>query len=137
MMSTYAKAYPQARETLDNAPYLQGWRQGKLVLQHCSCCNKFIFYPRPMCPHCWNEQLDWKEVAGTGKVVSFSLVRRPNHPVFNDEVPIALAEVMLDENVTLLARILGVIPLTGMRVVLASDAETIEQYPLPIFRGVA
>lgn len=134
MMSSNAIAYPQARESLDNAPYLQGWRRGKLVLQHCSGCNRFIFYPRAMCPHCWNEKLEWKDVSGKGKVVSFSLVRRPNDPVFNDEAPIALAEVMLDENVAMLARILDGDPVVGMRVALASDAATTARYPLPAFR---
>ena len=137
MMSSNAKAYPQARETLENAPYVQGWRRGKLVLQHCSSCNRFIFYPRPMCPHCWNEQLEWKEATGKGKVVSYSLVRRPNDPVFNDEVPIALAEILLDENVSILARILGATPATGTRVVLAADAETTQRYPLPAFQPEA
>lgn len=135
MMSSTAKAYPQARETHDNAPYLQGWRRGKLMLQHCSSCNRFIFYPRPMCPHCWNDKLEWKEVSGKGKVVSFSLVRRPNDPVFNDEAPIALAEVLLDENVAMLARILDATPVTGMRVTLAGDSATTGRYPLPAFRS--
>jgi uncharacterized protein len=134
MMSSNAKAYPQARESHDNAPYLQGWRRGKLVLQHCSSCNRFIFYPRAMCPHCWNDKLEWKDVSGKGKIVSFSLVRRPNDPVFNDEAPIALAEVMLDENVAMLARILDGEPVIGMRVALASDAATTARYPLPAFR---
>ena len=136
-MSSNAKAYPQARETLDNAPYLQGWRRGKLVLQHCSSCNRFVFYPRAMCPHCWNDKLEWKDVSGKGKIVSFSLVRRPNDPVFNDEAPIALAEVMLDENVAMLARILDGEPVIGMRVTLASDAATTARYPLPAFRPEA
>jgi uncharacterized protein len=134
MMSPNARAYPQARETLDNAPYLQAWRRGKLALQHCSSCDRFIFYPRAMCPHCWNDKLEWRDVSGRGKVVSFSLVRRPNDPVFNDEAPIALAEVLLDENVTMLARILDTTAETGMRVRLAADPATTARYPLPAFR---
>jgi uncharacterized OB-fold protein len=133
-MNEIQRNYPQAVETIDNAPYLQCWRQGKLMLQYCSHCSKSVFYPRAMCPDCWNPKLDWNEASGTGHVVSYSLISRPNHPAFNDEVPIALAEIMLDEGVAMLARILDVTPHTGMRVMLANDPATIARYPLPIFR---
>lgn len=125
--------YPQPVRTPDNAPYLDGWHAGKLMLQHCSACDRYVFYPRAMCPHCWNASLDWREASGAGTVVSYSLINRPNHPAFNDEVPIALAEIMLDEGVALLARVLGQTPHPAMRVVMARDLATTTRYPLPIF----
>lgn len=136
MTATLTKPYPQPRETPENATYLRGWRSGKLMLQRCACCHRAVFYPRPMCPHCWSDSLLWEEAGGAGTVVSFSLVRRPNHPVFNDEVPIVLAEILLKENVAMLARVLDGTPTIGARVVLASDPETVKRYPLPAFRLV-
>jgi hypothetical protein len=59
---------------------------------------------------------------------------RPNHPAFNDEVPIVLAEIMLEEGVSMLARIIDGVPGTGVAVVLANDRQSVLRYPLPIFR---
>lgn len=126
--------YPQAVRTPDNAVYLDGWKDGKMMLQHCPACERFIFYPRAMCPHCWNPDLKWIQSKGTGTVLSYSLIYRPNHPSFLQEVPIALAEIELSEGVTLLARILDGVPYTGMQVTLAGEPECTARYPLPIFR---
>ncbi len=125
--------YPQPVETEENAPYLRGWRQGILNIQHCDGCNRPVFYPRPMCPHCWTAPLAWREASGLGTVVSFSLVRRPNHPSFNEETPIALAEIALDEGVCLLARVIDATPEIGMRVKMSANAADHARYPLPVF----
>jgi len=83
--------------------------------------------------------LDWAEALGTGTIVSFSLVYRPNHPSFAGETPIVLAEVRLVEGVPLLARIVNVDPTavrTGMRVVLVSLPLS-ARYPVPTFEPAA
>lgn len=134
-MSITTKAYPQAVMDSDNRQYLEGWKQGNLMLQQCCGCRQFVFYPRPMCPHCWSDQLDWIKASGKGVVVSYSLVHRPNHVAFADEVPITLAEIMLEEGVGMLARVLSDDIASGMRVELINDAESVQKYPLPIFRA--
>ncbi|MEZ0606093.1 Zn-ribbon domain-containing OB-fold protein [Paraburkholderia sp. IW21] len=136
-MSQPYPAYPMPTEDADNAPYLRAWRHGVLLLQHCEACGREIFYPRSMCPDCWASPLSWKEASGHGTIVSFSLIYRPNHPAFLDEVPIALAEIALDEGASMLARVLGCAPQIGMRVKMATDVEAVERYPLPAFRPLA
>lgn len=126
--------YPQPVEDSDNAPYLQGWREGRLMLQQCTSCRATIFYPRSICPDCWSSDLVWFESSGRGELISYSLIMRPNHPAFNDEVPIVLAEIMLEEGVSMLARIIDGVPGTGVAVVLANDRQSVLRYPLPIFR---
>ena len=128
--------YPRAIRTPDNAAYLDSWKEGKMMLQHCPVCDRSIFYPRAMCPYCWNPDLKWIQSNGAGIVLSYSLIHRPNHPSFNHEVPIALAEIELSEGVTLLARILDGTPQTGMQVILANEPECTVRYPLPVFRLV-
>ncbi|TEA78915.1 Zn-ribbon domain-containing OB-fold protein [Allopusillimonas ginsengisoli] len=118
----------------DNRTYLEGWKNGSLMLQQCAGCHAMIFYPRPMCPHCWSDSLSWIKASGRGRVVSYSMIHRPNHPSFNDETPIALAEIVLEEGPTLLARVLSQDVKSGMAVELANDPESVARYPLPIFR---
>lgn len=125
--------YPQPVRDAVNAPYLDGWRDGKLLMQHCQSCDQLIFYPRPMCPNCWSTDLDWQTMSGRGKVVSYSVIHRPNHESFADEVPITLAEIMLDEGVALLGRVIEGTTSSGMPVRLANDPSNTARYPLPVF----
>ena len=132
-MSEPHLSYPEPVLDADNRPLLEGWREGRLFLQHCGACGRSVFYPRPMCPFCWSTDLVWRESGGRGEIVSFSLIHRPNHPSFVDEVPIVLAEVRLAEGALLLARVLSDAPQTGLKISLL-PASVAHRYPLPIFR---
>ena len=132
-------AYPQPHEDEDNAPFLAGWREGKLLLQQSREGDPLFFYPRPICPYTGSADLIWTEVSGRGRIVSFSLITRPNHPSFNEEVPIILAEIALEEGASLLGRIIGADATTirtGARLELLSPDEA-RRYPLPAFRLAA
>jgi uncharacterized OB-fold protein len=134
-----AKPYPQPARDGDNAAFLDAWCEGRLVIQRCLDCQRTFFYPRPFCPHCWSPRLQAVESVGGGTVVSFSLVRRPNDPAFNDEVPIVLAEVEVAEGALLIARIIDV-PAESVRsglVVELAPPERGARFPLPVFRPIA
>ena len=127
--------YPRPHADADNQPMLDAWQEGKLLLQTCKSCANVIFYPRPMCPECWSQELGWTQAAGSGRIVSFSLVHRPNHPSFNDEVPIVLAEIELSEGPSMISRIVGCDPQqvrSGLSISLVSG-EDCARYPLPTF----
>lgn len=129
-------SYPTPRADADNAAFLAGWREGRLVIQSCAACGKAFFYPRPFCPHCWSDQIENRQASGRGRIVSYSLVHRPNDPAFNDEVPIALVEVELAEGATLIARVVDARPedIRSGRAVALPPPEIRVRYPLPVFR---
>lgn len=132
-------AYPQPWRDEDNAPFLDGWRDGRLMLQRARAGGPLFFYPRPICPYTGSDDLIWVEVSGRGRIVSFSIVHRPNHAAFNAEAPILLAEIELDEGATMLARIVGCNAAevrSGARIELASQGDG-RPYPLPAFRLAA
>ena len=134
-MTAASKDYPQPDRDGDNRPLLDGWRLGRLLLQRCDDCGRDFFYPRPICPNCWSAEVRWHGATGKGTIVSFSLVYRPNHHAFADETPIVLAEVLLEEDVAFLARVVNVEPAAvriGMTVALLSPVEA-ARYPLPTF----
>lgn len=133
-MTETTPQYPRPVTDADNHPFLNGWREGQLCLQHCRGCEMAVFYPRPLCPHCWSTDLEWRQASGRGTVVSYSRIFRPNHPAFNDEVPIVLAEIRLAEGAALLARILEGDVKSGMEVVLMASAGATERFPLPVFK---
>ncbi len=129
-------AYPQPREDADNAAFLRSWRDGVVLIQRCRPCRTAFFYPRPLCPRCWSADLKAEEASGRGRIVSWSAIERPNDPAFNDEVPILLAEILLAEGATLLARVVGCTReqiASGAAVKLPPRAIA-ERYPLPVFQ---
>jgi uncharacterized OB-fold protein len=63
-----------------------------------------------MCPFCLSENLDWTVAKGTGKVHSYTVVRRVTNPAFRDDVPYVLAVVELDEGPHLTTNVVGCAP---------------------------
>lgn len=135
-MNAEDSTYPQPMEDSTNRPFLEAWRDGRLVVQRCRDCGLTFFYPRPMCPRCWSAELQWVESQGRGRIVSFSRIHRPVHPSFADEIPVVLAEIALSEGATLLARVVCEDPMaiaSGMPVTLLAKPAA-DRYPLPTFR---
>jgi uncharacterized OB-fold protein len=126
---------PRPYEDEDNAAFLAAWGEGKILLQRSRTGGPAFLYPRPICPFTGSRDLVTVLSSGRGRIVSFSLVLRPNHASFNDEVPIVLAEIVLDEGASLLARVVGCDP-DSVRSGLAVEALPLPEaakYPLPTF----
>jgi hypothetical protein len=83
----------------DNKEFWAGTNAGKLLVKHCSACNKPHWYPRPQCPFCMSDKTVWKESAGTGTIYTFSVSRRVG------PVPYVIAYVRLDDGVTMMSNI--------------------------------
>ncbi len=91
------------RETQLSAPYWEGAREGKLLLQRCDDCARFQFYPRNHCSHCGGEALTWTPASGEGTVRSCTVVRRGISKAY--EAPYVVALVALAEGVTMMSGI--------------------------------
>jgi uncharacterized OB-fold protein len=77
-------------------PFWEAARRHELMLQQCGACGKFIYYPRPRCPHCFSDRLEWKPVSGRGTVYSYTVARYSPAPAFK-ELPFVVAIVELAE----------------------------------------
>ena len=88
----------------DSTPYWQAALAGKLKLPRCRACDRFVFYPRSICPYCMSRELVWEELTGLATVNTFGIVHKAP-PGFGDEVPYAVALVDLDEQVRMMTRI--------------------------------
>ena len=135
MSQTYD--YPVPYEDEDNREFLTAWREkGEILLQKAATGGKPFFYPRPICPYTGSADLVSLTSSGKGRIVSYSLVLRPNHPAFNEEVPIIMAEVELEEGATMLARIIcddTAKVASGLAIETLPRDQAI-RYPLPTFR---
>ena len=91
-------------------PFWEAARNGKLAIQQCKDCGKYIFYPSVVCEQCLSERLEWKEVTGKGTIESFSTVYRAFSGEFTADVPYTVALVRLDEGILFLTWLTGVEP---------------------------
>jgi hypothetical protein len=89
------------------APFWEAAFEGRLIIQSCEECGKAVFYPRPICPHCWSDRLVWREASGRGRIKSFSIVSKPGHPGWLPAAPYVVGLVELEEGPTMLSFILA------------------------------
>ena len=98
--------------TPETLPFWEGTAAGELRIQHCNDCQKFYFYPRPYCPTCLSEDVEWRTVSGRGTLASYNINYRPL-PMFKSDAPQIIALIELDEGVRLMSTIVGVDPDPG------------------------
>lgn len=90
-----------------NDIYWQKVQNGELWLQKCGCCNRYIFYPRSLCPYCWEKELSWVKAGGRGRIHSYTVVRVSALPEFEDETPYLYAMIELDEGIRMPGTVIG------------------------------
>jgi uncharacterized OB-fold protein len=72
-------------------------KNGTLLIKRCNACNEFHFYPRPFCPHCWSDDVEWVEASGRATLYTWSVVHRNDLPPFPERVPYVAAIAELEE----------------------------------------
>ncbi len=87
--------------------FWDAFQEGRLVAQYCPDCQRFQHYPKPVCGDCWRSELEWRELSGTGKIYSFSIVHRGPSKEFS-QTPYAIGLVDLDEGVRMMAGLIAV-----------------------------
>jgi uncharacterized OB-fold protein len=119
-----------------SAPYWAACAQGELVFQRCEACGTIALRPTSLCGNCLGRSLTWAPSTGLGRLYSWTVVWRPQHPSFR--VPYAPAIVALDEGWFMMSAVVGCEPddlRADMRLAvefhLASD-----DIALPYFRPV-
>jgi len=99
------KPLPLANE--DSQEYWEACKRGELRLQKCAGCAHVRFPPAALCPRCLSESFAWEPMSGRGKVYTWIVVHRPQHPAFFEDVPYNVAIVELEEGPRLHSRIVG------------------------------
>ncbi|MGD8809489.1 MAG: Zn-ribbon domain-containing OB-fold protein [Gammaproteobacteria bacterium] len=121
----------------DSAPYWEGARNDKLLLQQCGDCGALRFFPRYLCTECGSDKTDWSEVSGRGTVQSFTIVHRAAFPEFQAQTPYVVALIDLEEGPRMMTNIVGDDALSveiGDAVMVAFEARGSEGAKVPQFR---
>jgi uncharacterized OB-fold protein len=77
----------------------------RFQLPWCCACERTHFPPRPFCPHCWCDDIEWRPSIGRGRIYSFTTVRNNPPTAFVDRLPYVIGIVRLDDGVQVLANI--------------------------------
>jgi hypothetical protein len=91
----------------DSAPYWEGARHDKLLLQRCGDCGALRFFPRYLCTACGSDRTEWAQASGRGTVHSFTIVHRAAFPEFQAIAPYVVALVDLEEGPRMMTNIVG------------------------------
>ncbi len=108
-MTVYGKPVPAP--DADSAPYWQGCREHRLLIQKCGGCGAVRFPPAGLCPDCGSAAHDWIATSGQGRVYSWIVVTHPvPKDIYAGDVPYVVALVELEEGVRLPTNIVACDP---------------------------
>ena len=118
------------------AKYWAAAAKGVLLVPKCVACARTFWHPRPRCPHCGSDRVDWIASAGKGAIHTFTVVRQASDPFFRTQLPYAVAMIDLDEGVRVMTNVVQT-PLDalhiGMRVEVLFE-EAADGVAIPLFR---
>ena len=125
--------------TPETKPFWDGMKEGELRVQYCLDCDRYYFYPRPVCRHCLSRNVEWRAVSGRGRLHTFTVSYRAsrNAPF---PAPFVIAVVELDEGPRIMTNLVEVEPdpatlRCDMPVEVVFDAVS-DDVTLPRFRPV-
>lgn len=120
----------------ESEPYWRALRDGRLLIRRCQACGRHHSYPRPFCPHCWSDEVDWVEAGGGATLYTHSVVHVNDLPPFGSQVPYVAAVVELDEGPRMMTRVVDCDHAhleIGMRLQLTTQPVT-EEVTMAVFR---
>lgn len=91
--------------TEQSAPFFDGLRESRLLLQRCESCNRVRGHVGVVCPFCGGETSSWETAGGAGTVHSWIRYRRSYLPEFESLVPYVVLCVTLDEGPRIFGRL--------------------------------
>jgi hypothetical protein len=95
-----------------SASFQEYLKQKKLMGARCQSCGTLFLPPRPMCNHCFGEDLIWEELSGEGKLTAFTTIHiAPTAMIeagYGRDNPYCSGIVKLKDGVSISAQILGV-----------------------------
>ena len=140
MIREGADDYPKPLPVMEGMTkeFYENCSRGELCFQRCSGCEKLRHVPTSRCASCGSWEWGWSRSTGRGKLVTWTVVRRPMHPDFAEDVPYAPAVIELDEGVRMVSWVVDCPPdelRLGMPVTVVFDAVD-GQVTLPKFQRV-
>ena len=81
----------------ETQPFWDAAKDERLLIKRCNACGGYHFYPRPFCPTCWSDDVEWVEASGRATLYTWSVVHRNDLPPFPERIPYVAAIAELEE----------------------------------------
>ena len=99
---------PLPRPARESQAFWDGLREARFMIQHCTACGRPRHYPRPVCPHCWSMESDFREAPLTGRVHTWTVCHHPFNFAFKQATPYLVVLADMDVGVRVNAPLHGV-----------------------------
>jgi uncharacterized OB-fold protein len=93
-------------DDLDTGGFFEAARRHELAIRMCNGCDAVLHVPVAYCHRCGSWENRWQNVAGTGRLYSWTVVTHQVHPAH--PVPYTVLLVELDDHPE--ARLIGQLP---------------------------
>lgn len=100
------RTLPLPQPGLENHEFYEATRRGELRFQRCGDCGAWRHYPRPICPECLSRNFSWELASGRGEVHTWTIVHGPTLPVFQEDLPYNVVDVLLEEGIHFQSQVL-------------------------------
>ncbi|MGI9577446.1 MAG: Zn-ribbon domain-containing OB-fold protein [Microthrixaceae bacterium] len=91
----------------ENAPFFAAIEDSKLLVGLCGGCGEYHYYPRPHCPRCWSDDVEWVPASGAATLYTWSVIHTNDLPPWAGRVPYTAAVVELAEGPRMMTHIVG------------------------------
>jgi uncharacterized OB-fold protein len=119
----------------ETQPFWDAARDRRLVIKRCTDCGAAHFYPRPFCPTCWGQHVEWEEASGAATLYTWSVVRVNDLPPFPERVPYVAAVVELAEGPRMMTNVIDCdVEQLSMGMALRVDYRDLDdEFTIPVF----
>jgi len=77
-------------------PFWEACEDGRFLLHRCNRCGRH-YWPASRCVEHGDEDMQWVEASGLGRVYTYTVMHRAYTPDAKDKVPFVIAVVQLEE----------------------------------------
>jgi uncharacterized protein len=97
--------------TFTSYSFQQFLNEHKLMASRCQECGGVFLPPRPLCPSCYSEAMEWAELSGEGRLAAFTAVHIGSSTMiaagYDRSKPYLAGVVQLPEGPAISAQIIG------------------------------
>lgn len=106
--------WPPIERDTKSAPFFDAAARGELLIKRCQHCAQALPPEAVVCTTCAHTDLAWTAAAGTGTLVSWTVVHRAPNRAYAELVPYTVGIVELAEGPWLHGRVLTDTPAAGL-----------------------
>lgn len=89
------------------APFWDSADKEELALPWCKRCDQTHFPPSPRCPHCLEDEMQWRPASGKATLISWVVFHRSYWDGVENDLPYNVCLVELEEGPRMLSNLVG------------------------------